>query len=393
MDAWEKRLWSQGLPVIAGTDEAGRGPLAGPVVAAAFAVLPAAREDVEVLELLNSVSDSKQMSAQQREGAFGQLTDVRFEGRTVWAIAESSVAEIDEANILRAALTAMARSVQSLNVRPDCVLVDGCNRPPELLAPGERWTRGPSKKRMHEEDQATQPKLLKWFAAKPKPKPKEEPGAESKVAERGEDEKDGQSGATWRPVQVEAVIEGDGRVPCISAASVLAKVHRDKLMEKLHEQYPAYGFQSHKGYGTEAHVEAIRVHGVCPEHRRSFGPVKEALGLGKEEKKPACNLTLMFGGLTKVDSKASVRSDDASTQIGGATSADVNSTPNPRGASKVEQATTKKMGKKRARDSASQDTPKGKGANVREAKEEASSEFAQGRAVKRRLTTKTADAN
>lgn len=274
-------MWAEGHAVVAGTDEAGRGPLAGPVVAAAFAVI--AHEDAEVRELLAGVADSKQMTTQQREDLFVKLTSPNFEGRTTWAIAEASVAEIDEANILRAALTAMSRAVSALSVpRPDVVLVDGCNRPPELLAPGEQWTRGPKKT---QEDARKQPKLLKWFAPRAKPK----------VAEESPQATDGVA-TPWRPRRVEAVIEGDGRVPSISAASILAKVYRDRLMEKLHVKYPQYGFMAHKGYGTEAHMQAIREHGVCPEHRRSFGPVREALGLDKEpEQRPTGNIQMLLG--------------------------------------------------------------------------------------------------
>jgi len=226
--------------------------LAGPVVAAAFAVL--AHEDEEVLELMGKVNDSKQLSERQREELFGELTDARFEGRTVWAISEASVGEIDETNILHASLAAMARAVRDLKVKPQHVLVDGCNKPPDLLAPGEKWTRS-SKKEI--EAARNQCKLGRWFKAAPK---EEKPEPEE-----------------WRPQCVEAVIEGDGKVPSISAASVLAKVHRDRLMEALEERYPAYGFKAHKGYGTELHMEAIRKHGICPEHRRSFGPIKELL--------------------------------------------------------------------------------------------------------------------
>mmetsp|Transcript_1451 Transcript_1451/g.3892 ORF Transcript_1451/g.3892 Transcript_1451/m.3892 type:complete len:409 (-) Transcript_1451:200-1426(-) len=281
LGAWEERLWAEGHAVVAGTDEAGRGPLAGPVVAAAFAVI--AHEDAEVRELLAAVADSKQMTTQQREDLFVKLTSPNFEGRTTWAIAEASVAEIDEANILRAALTAMSRAVSALSVpRPDVVLVDGCNRPPELLAPGEQWTRGPKKT---QEDARKQPKLLKWFA----------PIAKPKVAGENPQATDGVA-TPWRPQRVEAVIEGDGRVPSISAASILAKVYRDRLMEKLHVKYPQYGFMAHKGYGTEAHMQALREHGVCPEHRRSFGPVREALGLDTEpEQRPTGNIQFLLG--------------------------------------------------------------------------------------------------
>jgi len=108
------------------------------------------------------------------------------------------------------------------------------------------------------EAERNQQKLMKWF--KPKAEEVEPP--------------------PWRPEHVEAVIEGDGKVPSISAASVLAKVRRDQLMDALHQRFPAYGFASHKGYGTEEHMEAIKQHGVCPEHRRSFGPVREIIEAG-----------------------------------------------------------------------------------------------------------------
>jgi len=255
LEEWEQKFWEKGYPVVAGTDEAGRGPLAGPVVAAAFAVL--SHEDAEVRALLAQVNDSKKMSADQRDRVYAQLTDPKFHGRTAWAIAEASVEEIDESNILRASLLAMSRAVHDLEVRPGCVLVDGCNRPPELLGKGERWTRGSKK---DAEAERNQQKLAKWFKPKQTAEVVEPP--------------------PWRPDHVEAVIEGDGKVPSISAASVLAKVRRDQLMEDLHKRYPSYGFASHKGYGTEEHLEAIKKHGVCPEHRRSFGPVREIIGGG-----------------------------------------------------------------------------------------------------------------
>mmetsp|Transcript_41133 Transcript_41133/g.74287 ORF Transcript_41133/g.74287 Transcript_41133/m.74287 type:complete len:429 (+) Transcript_41133:24-1310(+) len=256
LSKWEERMWQAGFPVVAGTDEAGRGPLAGPVVAAAFAILD--HGDSEVRELLDRVADSKQMTAQQREELFAELTHARFTGRTAWAIAEASASEIDELNILKASLGAMARAVRSLSVLPDCVLVDGCNRPADLLASGELWTRG--SKRKGDAEAAPQAKLTKWFA-----------GASLRRVDAAAE--------PWRPRKVEAVIGGDAEVVSISAASILAKVHRDRLLDELHEKYPAYGFKSHKGYGTPEHMEALRIHGACEEHRRSFAPVREVLGL------------------------------------------------------------------------------------------------------------------
>eukprot|EP00435_Cladocopium_sp_Y103_P063143 s130_g24.t1 len=262
LDAWERPLWRE-TRVVAGVDEAGRGPLAGPVVAAAFAVLS---PDSEVLELLSRVNDSKQLAEKQREELYQELTDKKFLHRTLWAVAESSAADIDACNILQASLSAMARAVEALNVADQelHVLVDGCNRPPELLADGEKWTR------MSQRDieaARNQRKLSQFFAKKSK--------SEKSAGEMETD--DVKDMKRCRPKKVEAVIEGDGRVPSISAASIIAKVHRDRLMEGLDKEYPAYGFKAHKGYGTEAHLQAIREHGVCIEHRKSFAPIRQAL--------------------------------------------------------------------------------------------------------------------
>ncbi|CAL1136305.1 unnamed protein product [Cladocopium goreaui] len=257
LDSWERPLWRE-TRVVCGVDEAGRGPLAGPV-----------------LELLSRVNDSKQLAEQQREELYQELTDEKFLHRTVWAVAESSAADIDACNILQASLSAMARAVEALKV-PDQelhVLVDGCNRPPELLADGEKWTR------MSQRDieaAKNQRKLSQFFSKKSK----------SEKSELGEMETDDMKDMKdvdvkhvkrCRPKKVDAVIEGDGRVPSISAASIIAKVHRDRLMEGLDKEYPAYGFKAHKGYGTEAHMQAIREHGVCIEHRKSFAPIRQAL--------------------------------------------------------------------------------------------------------------------
>jgi len=399
LEAWEQRLWADGNSVVAGTDEAGRGPLAGPVVAAAFAVI--AHDDEEVRALLASVADSKQMTAQQREDAFSSLTDPKFDGRFVWAIAEASVEEIDGANILRAALSAMARSVRALTSRPDVVLVDGCNRPPELLAPGEQWTRGPKKA---EEDERKQPKLMKWFAPRAAPKPEVEKPQQAPEVASAED-----LAAAWRPRRVEAVIEGDGRVPSISAASVLAKVHRDRQMEKLHEQYPHYGFNSHKGYGTEAHLQAIKVHGVCPEHRRSFGPVREALGLSSEpeQPKPAGNIRLFLGGAaSSCDNGSSSEKGSTPEPLAGGNVApkpSIDSTPTARGGKATAPASGKKAprGKRPCGNEASETSaPAVKQAKtgraappaaeaVPAAAAEENEASSQKRAVRRRLTKKS----
>ena len=181
--------------MIAGVDEAGRGPLAGPVVAAAV-VFPAGFAD-------SRINDSKRLDARRRE----ELVPVITGAATSWAVAESSETEIDAINILQATLRAMERALAALGVAPDYVLVDG----------------------------STMPRIL---------------------------------------VAGEAVVGGDRRVACIAAASILAKVHRDRLMAEHHGRWPVYGFDRHKGYGTAAHLAALAKHGPCPIHRRSFRPVR-----------------------------------------------------------------------------------------------------------------------
>jgi len=188
-------LRALGVRLIAGVDEAGRGPLAGPVVAAVV-VFPAGFTH-------SQINDSKRLDARRRE----ELVPVITGAAICWAIAESSEAEIDVINILQATLRAMERAVASLQAAPDYVLVDGSIMP-GVLGPGE------------------------------------------------------------------AVIGGDGRVACIAAASILAKVHRDRLMQAHHEHWPVYDFRRNKGYGTPAHLAALREHGPCPIHRRSFRPVR-----------------------------------------------------------------------------------------------------------------------
>ena len=183
---------------LCGVDEAGRGPLAGPVMAAAVMLDPD--------RPIDGLRDSKKLSAAARE----RLADAIRERAAAWCVAEASVAEIDRLNILNATMLAMQRAVAGLGRAPDEVLVDG-NRCPN-------WA--------------------------------------------------------WRS---QAVVKGDDKVAAIAAASILAKTARDHFMCSLNDDYPAYGFAQHMGYGTAAHLAALKAHGACPQHRRSFAPVKLVL--------------------------------------------------------------------------------------------------------------------
>jgi ribonuclease HII len=187
--------------LLAGVDEAGRGPLAGPVVAAAVIL--------DERHPIAGLADSKTLTALQRE----RLSEQILAHALCCSVAEATVEEIDTHNILQATMIAMRRAVEGLRLKPAKVLVDG-NRLPRL------------------------------------------------------------------DVLAEAVVRGDARVRAISAASILAKVHRDRLCQDLHREFPHYGFAGHKGYGTKAHLEALLRHGACIHHRRSFSPVAAALARG-----------------------------------------------------------------------------------------------------------------
>lgn len=184
--------------LIAGVDEAGRGPLAGPVVAAAVIL--------DDLHPISGLADSKTLTARRREKLYDEIRAKAL----CCSIAEASVEEIDQLNILQATMLAMRRAVEGLRLKPTKVLVDG-NRIPVL------------------------------------------------------------------GVLAEAIVKGDSLVPAISAASILAKVHRDRWCAEYHQQYPQYGFAAHKGYGTAEHMNALREHGACPQHRKSFSPVAAVL--------------------------------------------------------------------------------------------------------------------
>lgn len=184
--------------LIAGVDEAGRGPLAGPVVAAAVIL--------DELKPIQGLADSKKLSEKRREKLFDEIRAKAL----CFSIAEASVEEIDILNILQATMLAMKRAVEGLRLKPHKVLVDG-NRLPQL------------------------------------------------------------------DILAEAIVQGDAKVPAISAASILAKVQRDRLCATMHQAHPQYGFDQHKGYGTQAHLDALTLHGASPWHRRSFAPVAKVL--------------------------------------------------------------------------------------------------------------------
>lgn len=183
---------------IAGVDEVGRGPLAGPVVTAAVILDPE--------QPIAGLADSKALSEKRREALFDEI---KAKAKS-WAIGRAEVEEIDDLNILQATMLAMQRAVAGLGISPDHVLVDG-NRCPDL------------------------------------------------------------------PCSAEAIIKGDGSVPVISAASIIAKVTRDREMVVMDAEYPGYGLAGHKGYPTKAHIAALQELGVTPMHRRSFAPVRRLL--------------------------------------------------------------------------------------------------------------------
>ncbi|HEX7438565.1 MAG TPA: ribonuclease HII [Caldimonas sp.] len=184
--------------LMAGVDEVGRGPLAGPVVAAAV-ILDERRP-------IRGLNDSKLLTAATRD----RLCDEIRAKALCCSVGAASVDEIDALNILQAALLAMRRAVDGLRLMPQVVFVDG-NQLPHL------------------------------------------------------------------PMACRAIIGGDAKVRAISAASIIAKVHRDRLCERLHEEHPEYGFAAHKGYSTPEHLAALRRHGACRHHRRSFAPVRDVL--------------------------------------------------------------------------------------------------------------------
>lgn len=192
MYEFEQAARREGYAAVCGVDEAGRGPLAGDVYAAAV-ILPPGLE-------LAGVNDSKKLSEKRREALYGVIT----EQAAAWCVASASVEEIERLNILQASLLAMRRAVEGLGVRADFALVDG-NRDPH-----------------------------------------------------------------FEGVPCKTIVGGDGKSASVAAASILAKVTRDRYMEQLAARHPQYGFERHKGYGTKAHREALLKYGPCPAHRKLF---------------------------------------------------------------------------------------------------------------------------
>lgn len=191
------------LQFVCGVDEAGRGPLAGPVYAAAVILDPK--------RPIRGLADSKVLSEKKRL----DLADKIKQRALAWAIASSSVEEIDQINILQASLLAMKRAIEALHLLPQQVMVDGLHCP-QIMIPAQ------------------------------------------------------------------AIVDGDSKVSAISAASILAKTARDAEMCRLHMLYPHYDFARHKGYSTRDHLLRLQTHGACPEHRRSYAPVREVLNLEVE---------------------------------------------------------------------------------------------------------------
>lgn len=188
---YEHKAHEEGFAVVCGVDEAGRGPLAGPVYAAAV-ILPDGLEDM-------GINDSKKMSEKKREALF----DIIIENATAYGIGFATETEIDEINILNATFLAMRRAVEAMGVKPDLVLVDGNRKP----------------------------------------------------------------GTGYEEM---TLVKGDAKSISISAASILAKVSRDRYMKDLAQRHPEYKFEQHKGYGTKLHYEMIEQYGILPDHRRSF---------------------------------------------------------------------------------------------------------------------------
>lgn len=193
--------------LIAGVDEAGRGPWAGPVAAGAVVILDKNLHP----DLLDGLDDSKKLSAKKREKLYELLIEEAKAGRVSIGIGEASAEEIDQLNILQATFLAMQRSVEKLNVKPQTAIIDGNQKPKKF------------------------------------------------------------------PCSTKTVIKGDAKSMSISAASIVAKVYRDKKMEELAKVYPFYAFEKNAGYGTLAHSKALEKYGITPQHRKSYKPIQKYL--------------------------------------------------------------------------------------------------------------------
>lgn len=204
LSEWEKSALQRGFCKIAGVDEAGRGPLAGPVVAACCLFTKPIR--------VEGIADSKLLTAEARERCFAELKE---DPSVFFAIGEASVEEVDRHNILQATFLAMGRAVEAMEIPPDFLLIDG--------------------------------NLCPSF-----------------------------------PVPAVAIVGGDQKCKPISAASIIAKCHRDQMMREYHKLWPEYGFASHKGYGTQQHQEALAKHGPSPIHRKSFAPIAKFFTTGSK---------------------------------------------------------------------------------------------------------------
>lgn len=198
--------------VVAGVDEAGRGPWAGPVVAGAVLIVDRNLDEI----LLSGLDDSKKLSAKKREMLYAKLREEENAGRLYIGIGEASAEEIDRFNILQATFLAMRRAVENLKVKPEFALVDGNRTPTDF------------------------------------------------------------------PCGVKTIVKGDARSYSVAAASIAAKVYRDRLMCELAQKYPYYGFEKNAGYGTALHIAGLKEKGICPEHRKSYRPIKEICGINRD---------------------------------------------------------------------------------------------------------------
>ena len=205
MPDWSEENKCRGL--IAGVDEAGRGPWAGPVVAGAVVFFNRKINPV----LLNSLDDSKKLSAKKREELYKLIQTEEIAGNLSYGIGEATAAEIDEINILQATFLAMRRAMAALKCKPDMALVDGNHTPTDFAC------------------------------------------------------------------QCKTIVKGDAKSFSIAAASIMAKVYRDRLMAELAQKYPWYGFEKNAGYGTKAHIDGLKQHGITPEHRKSYRPIAEII--------------------------------------------------------------------------------------------------------------------